>query len=937
MKRLRGIGIALYFSLPLFFLKAQEIKSIKWISNSDQPALVENLIGKEIQSKEFLNTIKLLKSTENYQDLEYSFEDGSLTFKVLDKVFIESIVWHYPDTGLRSYVEKDLSVQFDLHEGDLLPEDIQQRVMRLQSRLHSRGYKDLNLKASVSKLESGYGITLDFIQSGLDREKYSKIVFQGIEDPETLDYLVSKMISLQSLEEKKWQTLENELIPDSCCFLKDEVELDDFRYSLRKTMRSRGFLNFDIDVRSGEKDFLVVSPRNLKRFDFQFEGQTFFWESELRTFLLENLSDRNFEIEEAKSLILDLYFKKGFQDIVINPEVSSKGSKIKIVFKIQENKQYFFRKINFQNVREEYLPLLRQAEKEWLEPQKNPFRYSYFNEKGLKDELGVLIERIRSKGFLDVEVSNYDFSVNSENRFAQLKLNLRLGPRYQYSRFKVTDSEESLLPVKGLVLPSEGDFFDGDKLQDVLKKIKRAYEDEGFLYSEINFDPEKILNKNQLLNTVETQINIKRGPQVYLRNVFIRGNSRTRKKVILRELGDGTAEIGDKLSPKNLAEFENRLQATGLFSTVDLKPLGENLEMVGDKALVDYQVDVKERAGGSLELGPGFRSDLGFVAFAEFTYRNIGGWNRGVFVKSTVSHKLQRFQFLEQDYSFSFIEPFPLGYSGRLRFDARYRLSDDIQYENGEAIAGFNTEETTFSSKFEKRFSDHFTTIFTLHTYELPRIFNKITEPNQSTQKYQLGGNGLEFLIDYRDNIFNPLSGWFLSQNVEYYSPLMGSLSGVNFISSYTRFNKYFHLGQKAVLALSLGYDHLWGIGENSIIPENKRLVLGGRTSLRFLPENFLRFDEAGVSEQQALLGRLEYRVPLFLDLGMASFFEMGEVDVLRDQTVKGKRSTGLRSGAGFGFRYGTPVGPISVDWAYNLGAREKESDYRITLSIGTF
>ena len=409
------------------------------------------------------------------------------------------------------------------------------------------------------------------------------------------------------------------------------------------------------------------------------------------------------------------------------------------------------------------------------------------------------------------------------------------------------------------------------------------------------------------------------------------------KKVLLRELGEGAAEIGDKLSPKNLGEFENRLQSTGLFSTVDLKPVGENMEMVGDKALVDYQVDVKERAGGSLELGPGFRTDLGFVGFAEFAYRNIGGWNRGVFLKSTVSHKLQHFQFLEQDYSLSLVEPYPLGYRARLRFDMRYKLSDDIQYENGAAIAGFNKEETTFSSKLEKRFSEHFTTVFTLYTYELPRIFNKITEPTQSTQKYQLGGNGLEFLVDYRDNIFNPLSGWYFSQNVEYYSPLMGSLSGVNFLTSLTRFNKYFHLGHKAVLAFSLGYDHLWGIGENAIIPENKRLLLGGRSSLRFLPENFLRYDEAGVSEQQAILGRVEYRVPLFLDIGMASFFEMGELDVLRDHSEKGKRSTGLRSGAGFGFRYGTPVGPISVDWAYNIGAREKEDPYQITLSIGTF
>ena len=928
-------------AIPLFFLssfsRAQEILSIEWLSNSEQPNLLDNLIGKEIQSNDFLNTIKLLKSTENFQDLEYFFENGKLTFKVLDKVIVEAIAWNYPTPRLKPYVERDLITQFDLHEGDVLPSDIQQRVQRLESRLHSRGYRDFNLKSSVSKMNSGYGITFDFIPSDVEREKYSKIILKDIDDKETLEYLASKIMSLQSTEEKTWKVQGNELLPDSCCFLRDEIELDDFRYTLRKSMRSRGFLNFDIDVRSGDEGVLIVSPRNLKRFDFQFEGQTFFWESELRNFLLENLSDRNFEIEEAKGLILELYYKKGFQDIVINPEIFSTGSKIKIVFNIQENKQYFFRRINFQNVRDEFLPLLRQAEREWLMPEKNPFRYAYFDEKGLKNELGVLVERIQSKGFLDVVVSSYDFTINPVSRFAQLKLNLRLGPRYKYSRFLIKDSEDSLLPVKDLFLPSEGDYFDGDKLQEIIKKLKRAYENEGYLYSEIDFNAEKILTKNQLLNTVEVNLNVKRGPQVYLRNVLVRGNNRTRKKVLLRELGNGAAEIGDKLSPQNLGEFESRLQSTGLFSTVDLKLMGENMEMLGDKALVDYQVDVKERAGGSLELGPGFRTDLGFVGFAEFSYRNIGGWNRGAFAKSTVSHKLQHFQFLEQDYSFSFIEPYPLGYRGRLRFDARYMLSDDIQYENGQAISGFNKEETKFTSKLEKRFTEHFTTILTLYTYELPRIFNKITEPGQSVQKYQLGGNGLEFLIDYRDNIFNPLSGWYLSQNVEYYSPLMGSLSGVNFLSSFTRLNKYFHLGHKAVLALSLGYDHLWGMGRNSIIPENKRLVLGGRASLRFLPENFLRFDEAGVSEQQAILGRLEYRVPLFLDLGMASFFEMGELDVLRDQSANGKRSTGLRSGAGFGFRYGTPVGPISVDWAYNLGARDKESDYQISLSIGTF
>lgn len=352
---------------------------------------------------------------------------------------------------------------------------------------------------------------------------------------------------------------------------------------------------------------------------------------------------------------------------------------------------------------------------------------------------------------------------------------------------------------------------------------------------------------------------------------------------------------------------------------------------------MDYELFIKERAGGSLEFGPGYRTDLGIVGFAEFSYRNLGGWNRGLFLKSLVSHKLKNYQFLEQSYSASFVEPYPLEMRSKLRLDMKYILDDDLQYDGDKAIKGFNTEETSVSAKLEKRFSDHFSILATLFTYSLPRNFNIISSTSvNATQEYRLGGSGIELLWDQRDNIFNPLKGWFISESFDYYSPYLASNSDVNFIVSKARFNYYYHLGKEAVFALSLGYDHLWGLEADSRIPENKRLTLGGRSSLRALPENFLRFDEESVAEERAMLARFEYRMPLFMGWGMASFFEAGEVSVLRDRVLE-ERSTGLRTGAGFGLRYKTPVGPLSVDWAYNLNARQGEDDYQISLSIGAF
>lgn len=921
--------------LSAFAFSQNVIDSIEWLAQSEQPKGLQGLIGKDIRSREFLSSIKVLKATEDYQDLEYRFDSGKLFLTAKPKTFLRSVRWEFPQ-DLPDFVRSDLEVHLDVQEDEPIPNDIEERVKRLQIRIKARGYQDYEIRSVLSGTDSEKSLVLEFMNSGRPREEYSVLDFRGVEDPSLLRFLSRRMTALNSLKEVDWKQNASSYITKGRV-VKDDVELEDFRINIRKLMRARGFLNFELDVSSASENTLAVSTRNLRQFEFQFEGQVFYWENELRTMLLENLSDRNFDIEEAKFLITDAYVKKGYRDVIIDSRIQSIGDKYTVNFTIKEGPQYFFNSIDFRNVREEYLPLLREAEKEWIEPFKSPIRNTYFDEEGLKSSLGILVDSILSKGFLDVEVADYDFSLKPKSRYAQLKMSLRLGPRYTYSSFEVKDEDGPLESLKDLKLPKVGDFYNGQLLQTFLRELKRSYENDGYLYSEVDTASNKVLEKNQLLNTVAATIRVRRGPKVYLRNLQMRGNTRTKKKVILRELDEDAIEYGEKITPRGLREYESRLLGTGLFSTVDLKPIGSNMEFRGSETYIDYELNLKERAGGSIEFGPGFRTDLGLVGYGEFSYRNIGGWNRGVFLKTQVSHKLKNYQFLEQSHSISFVEPYPLDLRSRLILDLRYKLDDDLQYEGGSPIKGFNTEETSTSAKLEKRFTEHFTVLATLYQYSLPRIFNIIAATPETTQEYRLGGNGIEFLLDYRDNIFNPLTGWFVSEQVEYFSPYLGSNQRVNFITSKTRFNKYFHLGKEAVFALSLGYDHLWGLTSDAIIPENKRLTLGGRSSLRSLPENFLRFDEAGVAEQRAFLGRFEYRMPLFSGWGMAAFYETGEIDVLSDKFGLGERSTGLRHGAGFGVRYRTPVGPLSVDWAYNFNARENEDDYQISLSIGAF
>ena len=121
-------------------------------------------------------------------------------------------------------------------------------------------------------------------------------------------------------------------------------------------------------------------------------------------------------------------------------------------------------------------------------------------------------------------------------------------------------------------------------------------------------------------------------------------------------------------------------------------------------------------------------------------------------------------------------------------------------------------------------------------------------------------------------------------------------------------------------------------MGETQGIPENRRLTLGGRGSLRSLPEGFLQQSNiSGLKAQRLIETKVEYRQPVLGDLGMAFFHDSGFL------VAPGVASTGFRQGVGVGFRLGTPVGPVALDFGLNIDPRPDEDSFRFYLSIGSF
>jgi outer membrane protein insertion porin family len=121
--------------------------------------------------------------------------------------------------------------------------------------------------------------------------------------------------------------------------------------------------------------------------------------------------------------------------------------------------------------------------------------------------------------------------------------------------------------------------------------------------------------------------------------------------------------------------------------------------------------------------------------------------------------------------------------------------------------------------------------------------------------------------------------------------------------------------------------------GQRTLVPDDQLFFLGGIQSVRGFKENLLRFDSQGdpVGGKTALVGSLEARIDLGLNLELTTFFDIGSVQ----QTLAEGGSDRFRASVGLGLRYITPIGPMGLLYGHKLDREEGESAGRFHLSIG--
>jgi outer membrane protein insertion porin family len=529
-----------------------------------------------------------------------------------------------------------------------------------------------------------------------------------------------------------------------------------------------------------------------------------------------------------------------------------------------------------------------------------------------------------------------------------VEVSFQVGPQFRLREVEVagdiilTDNE------LGRVLPIEpGDPVDPYKVVLAAKELLETYRNLGFLNASLPLTEGELMKVDYENNLVDVRYDLNPGAQVLVGEIAIQGPRKTKDGVILRELRLEGVEPGKPWSPEALRKSEQSLSQLGLFGTVKFEPVGGKVlsQNYGEKISLDLQekdlrISITESAPGSIEFGPGYRTDLGVVGFAELNYRNLMGLNRGVNLRAQVSRKILNYQFLEQKYSAAYLEPFLFGYNLRFRTSLGYIKEDQTVFVDNVATSGFNSDEISLGFAVDKSFSDEVRLTHRLYEISRPRIYDIVDRENfePDTESYKIGSFGTSLYYDSRNNFFNPSRGWFLSASYDFAPRYLGTDSDASYLLFKQTVNRYFSLGRDgAVLAATLSYSHIWGLGQSAGIPENKRLVLGGRTSIRSLAEQSVRFDGAGLTEQNSIEGKIELRQPVVFDFGVAFFADIGEVRALRYLDSDLTERSGVQAALGFGIRYATAVGPLSLDFAVNPNAKDEQQPFRLQFSIGSF
>jgi outer membrane protein insertion porin family len=624
-------------------------------------------------------------------------------------------------------------------------------------------------------------------------------------------------------------------------------------------------------------------------------------------------------LQENRQKIVDLYQNKNFPDaqVAFKSDVNEKDGKARVVFTITENAKSVISAIRFEGNTVFADKVLRKQMKT-----KPSNLLSMFTKAGrvqsekLDQDVQALKEFYQNAGYVDAEVSAPE-STPMPNGKTELLFRIKEGPQYRVGTVQVASAQVFTNDeLRTTLKTTEGEVFSPKVLRDDAKRIQDAYGARGYVDVQVVAE-----TSSGGKNTVNVAFNLDEGSQAYVEQINISGNTRTKDKVIRRELA---LAPGDVFNTNLVDASKQRLTNLNYFDKVDTYPTDTTVP--GRK---DLNVSVSEKRTGSFNFGAGFSSIDNLLGFAEVQQSNfdIMNWPHftggGQRFRARIQYGTKR-----KDFILSLTEPYFLDYKVAVGGELFYRDLDFYSSVYSERDAGIDLFARKPIGKFSSLQVDYRLEDFKIYNID-SKASQAIHDEAGSRVKSSLTGR---YTYDTRDSVFLTRKG----ERINFSAFVAGGpLGGDTDVYGFNlEGSKYFLLPWDTILLFNgeLGTVNTWAGGDR--VPIFDRLFLGGANDLRgFNYRDVGPKDENGEPLGGKTLARLtiEYTFPIVERLRGAVFYDVGMVSA--DSYDFGGD---FNSDVGIGVRIDLPIGPIRLDYGIPVQSdRWNDSSGRFNFNIG--
>jgi outer membrane protein insertion porin family len=678
----------------------------------------------------------------------------------------------------------------------------------------------------------------------------------------------------------------------------------------------------DVSLSQDKQDLIISVVENPIINEIAFEGnkkikdENLLSEIQLRPRTVFTRTKVQTDVERLQ----EIYRLGGRFSVTIEPKIIKLDqNRVNLVFEINEGPTTYISRIAFIGNKKfddsQLQAVVRSREDRW-------WRFWSADDKYDPDRLSFDRELLRKfyldHGYADFRVDSAVAELSPDRQDFLITFTLDEGERYKIGNVRleshITGLDSAVL--KKYVTFKPGDWYRAKEIENTVSKLTDQLGN--LQYAFVDVVPG--VDRNRDKHTVDIRFDVNEGQKTFVENINIHGNVRTLDEVIRREM---RLLEGDPFNAEKIKKSEQNIKDLGYFDKVIVKPVPGSTP---DKTNID--VTVQEKSTGELSLGAGYSTSDGVLGDFSIREKNFLGRGQELSLSSTLSTK-------RTEFDFSFTEPYFLKRdlsAGVDLFHTTHDLQQQSQYDS-RRTGGALRLGYPLADKLRQNLSYRYETNSVTNVASTASVFIRQQEGIRTTSAvsqtltYDVTDSKTAPTEGYSVHLTNELAG--LGGDAQY---VMTKVGGSFYYPVHENWNFSF-LGEA-------GDVFGWG---SETVRINERFYIGGDTLRGFKqagigPRDAIAGDALGGNKYWRGSAQLDFPSGLPEDLGVRThmFSDFGSLWSL-DQAGAGiLDKNSIRSSAGAGVSWRSPMGPITVDLAHAITKESFDKIEVFRVNFGT-